>query len=409
MLEGTIDNYQMEKRYLHKHGPIIHILLSVSLVRDAQGRPSHFVSQVKDVTQQKNDELALAAQDALLRQFIKHSPAAIAMFDRDMRYLQMSDRWRADYNLSAQDLTGLSHYEVFPEITEEWKLIHRRVLAGAVERCDEDAFLRADGSTDWLQWECRPWLDSSGGIGGLVMYTQVITERKLIEERVKASLLEKEVLLEEIHQRVREKTSLLQEVHHRVKNNLQMISSLLNLQARQTADGATRALFLESQGRVRSIALLHESLYQSADLGRVNMQEYVSKLVSTLARTYRQAARVVTEIGPVHLPADLAVPCGLIVNELITNALKHAFPSSESVPQNEIRIEMRRLDDNLELVVADNGCGFASAVDPHRAGTMGLTLVRDLSVQLGGVATFTTANGTRCAVRFPAPKESIGS
>jgi len=230
-----------------------------------------------------------------------------------------------------------------------------------------------------------------------------------LEERVRVRTTELSKTLRERESLLREKTSLLQEIHHRVKNNLQMISSLLNLQARQIKDTGTRSLFRESQGRVRSIALLHESLYQSDDVGRVDMQGYVDKLVATLTRTYRQSARVITEIDLVHLPADLAVPCGLIVNELVTNALKHAFPHARDLGYDEIRIEMRRVDEDLELAVSDNGSGFSGAVDPTRAETMGLTLVRDLSSQLCGFADFVTANGTRCSVRFPAPREGSRS
>ncbi|MFZ5891132.1 MAG: PAS domain S-box protein [Myxococcota bacterium] len=132
-------------------------------------------------------EAALQASEALLRQFIKHTPAAVAMFDTELRYLQASDRWLSDYHLLGQDLVGRSHYEVFPDIPERWKEVHRRVLKGAVERCAEDPFPRADGSTEWLEWEVRPWYKPDGSIGGLTMFTQVITERKRIAEALRAS------------------------------------------------------------------------------------------------------------------------------------------------------------------------------------------------------------------------------
>jgi two-component sensor histidine kinase len=225
---------------------------------------------------------------------------------------------------------------------------------------------------------------------------------EILENRtteLSAMLLEREGLL-------RETTSLLQEVHHRVKNNLQTISSLLNLKAMQIGDKDTRAVFLESQGRVRSIALLHESLYQSDDLGNVDMQAYVDRLIGTLRRTYGQAgshARFAVSMDHVHLPVDAAVPCGLIVNELVTNAQKHAFIDARDATRNEIRIEMVRAGDEVTLLVADNGSGFDAEIDPGRDETMGLTLVRDLSAQLGGTAEFASVNGARCVVRFRAP------
>jgi two-component system, sensor histidine kinase and response regulator len=139
-------------------------------------------TMLRDITGRKQAEESLAASESLLKQFIAHTPAAIAMLDTEMRYLQTSKQWLRDYRIEEEDIIGKSHYEVFSEIPDRWKEIHRRVLAGAVERCDEDPFPRADGSIDWLQWEARPWHKASGKIGGLIFFTQVITKRKKTEE-----------------------------------------------------------------------------------------------------------------------------------------------------------------------------------------------------------------------------------
>jgi len=125
--------------------------------------------------------------EALLRLFIKHTPAAIAMFDTDMRYLQVSDRFLTDYNIEGQDIIGKSHYDVFPEIPTKWREAHRRILAGAVERCEEESYITGDGTTGWLQWESLPWRKVDGEIGGLILFTQVITARKRAEEALRAS------------------------------------------------------------------------------------------------------------------------------------------------------------------------------------------------------------------------------
>lgn len=140
-----------------------------------------------DVTELKQAQQALTASEALLEQFIKHAPAAVAMLDTDLRYLQTSDRWLTDYRLDGQDLIGRSHYEVFPDIPERWKEIHRRVLRGATESCEQDPFPRADGTMEWLRWEVRPWFRADGAIGGLIMFTQVITERRRIEDALRLS------------------------------------------------------------------------------------------------------------------------------------------------------------------------------------------------------------------------------
>ncbi len=141
----------------------------------------------RDITERKRTEDALASSEKLLRQLIKHTPAAVAMFDTEMRYLQASDRWITDYHLEGKDVIGRSHYEVFPDLPEHWKEIHRRVLLGQTDRCDEAMFERADGGVEWLEWEVRPWHAAENMIGGLIMFTQVITERKRTESKLRES------------------------------------------------------------------------------------------------------------------------------------------------------------------------------------------------------------------------------
>ena len=137
-----------------------------------------------DITDRKQAEEALARSRDLLKSFVEHTPAAVAMLGKDLRYLAVSRRWLQDYRLDNQDLIGKHHYDVFPEIRlmEEWQAIHRRCLGGAVERREEDRFVRTDGSEDWLRWEVRPWRKITGDIGGIIMFTEVITERKRTEE-----------------------------------------------------------------------------------------------------------------------------------------------------------------------------------------------------------------------------------
>lgn len=139
----------------------------------------------QDITERKRTEEKLRRNEEVLSLFVENSPAAIAMFDRDMNYIVASRRYLTDYDLGQQNVVGQSHYEVFPEISAHWKEIHRRCLAGAIERAEEDPFPRASGTLDWVRWEIRPWYEASGEIGGIILFSEVITERKRAEEDLK--------------------------------------------------------------------------------------------------------------------------------------------------------------------------------------------------------------------------------
>ncbi|GEM_PF-431438 len=150
----------------------------ITLLGELANEFAHGIEFLHTRREQEKTQAALRESEALLRLFIEHAPAAIAMFDANMRYLAVSRRWMSDYNLGDQNLIGRSHYEVFPEIPQRWREVHQRCLAGASEICEEDRFERADGSAQWLRWEARPWRRGDGGIGGILIFTVDITERK---------------------------------------------------------------------------------------------------------------------------------------------------------------------------------------------------------------------------------------
>jgi two-component sensor histidine kinase len=217
---------------------------------------------------------------------------------------------------------------------------------------------------------------------------------KELERRVEART-------RELQSALREKEVLLKEIHHRVKNNLQVISSLLNLQAMHVTDPAAQAMFAESQGRVQSIALVHESLYSSADLSSVDFVDYIHTLVNTViqaqARPERQIATVI-DAGSVRLPVGSAIPCGLIINELVTNSLKHAFKGRD---RGEIRVSLHnRGPHRIELIVADDGVGLPTDLNLRRVSTLGLDLVFTFAEQLGAEISVQSEHGTTFTVVF---------
>jgi two-component sensor histidine kinase/CHASE2 domain-containing sensor protein len=199
-----------------------------------------------------------------------------------------------------------------------------------------------------------------------------------------------------------EKDVLLKEIHHRVKNNLQVISSLLNLQSNAIDDASMRQVFAESRNRVRSMALIHEKLYQSGDLSRIDFEDYLRALTTGLQTSFggrSTAVRILVEVEGIKLSVDSAVPCGLIVNELVTNCFKYAFGDGRS---GEIHIGLRRSEPSrLQLVVSDNGIGFPKSLDFRNTESLGMQIVTTLTEQLEGTITLRNGVGTTFEIQFP--------
>jgi two-component sensor histidine kinase len=204
---------------------------------------------------------------------------------------------------------------------------------------------------------------------------------------------------------------LLKEIHHRVKNNLQIISSLLNLQSSYIQDAQALEIFQDSQHRVRSMALVHEKLYRSSNLAQVDFAEYIRDLASFLFHAYGASAQNVTLkiwAEDIRLDVDNAIPCGLILNELLSNTLKHAFRPGGDRPlrDSEIRVESYYShDQQLTLVVADSGIGFPEALDFRNTTTLGLQLVNTLVRQLNGTLELDRSGGTRFTITFATTRE----
>lgn len=239
----------------------------------------------------------------------------------------------------------------------------------------------------WLSGHAKPEKLADGSFLWHGYYHDV-TERKIILEQINQSLQEKEVLLKE--------------VHHRVKNNLQVISSILNLQSSYVKDEATLNVLRESQNRIKSMAFIHESLYQADNFSSINFSDYVINLLQNLMQSYsklNQTVKLNVDLQTVFLNLDLAIPCGLIINEIISNALKYAFPENKA--GDEIIIMIKMEGDNIRLVLGDNGIGLAKHIDYKNTESLGLQLVVTLVGQLNGSMELDNTNGTKYTILFP--------
>jgi two-component sensor histidine kinase len=247
--------------------------------------------------------------------------------------------------------------------------------------------IRPDGSIRTLSSKGEVITDSSGKPLRIVGTEQDITEQKLADEKIKSSLKEKEMLL--------------QEIHHRVKNNLQVISSLLRLQSRYINDQKSIDIFKETQNRVRSIAILHEKLYQSEDLAKIRFDEYVKVLTEDLLYFYeldKSNIKMNIDVEEISLNIETAIPCGLIIDEMVANSLKYAFPDERN---GEIKIELHSDDNNkYSMCISDNGVGISEDIDPEKTDTFGMQLIKYLTKQLKANIELDKSNGTTYNLTF---------
>jgi len=300
------------------------------------------------------------------------------------------------WNAGAERLYGYAADEVIgqpiallilPERPDELPAILARLRRGERVQHVETVRMRKSGQRLEISLSISPIRDADGRIIGAATIARDITERKQVEAHLKASLQEKDVLLREIH--------------HRVKNNLQAVSSLLNLQAHTIRDPRTRAYFRDSQDRIQTMALIHEKLYQSGNLAQIDFAEYVHDLATSVVRSSRVgqghlALKFSTE--NVFFPIATAIPCGLLLHELLSNCVRHAFPDNRS---GIIEVTLHRNPQRTYvLIVCDNGVGLPPDLDVRTTASLGLRLVHVLAEQLHGTLMFESHQGTCVTLSF---------
>ena len=330
---------------------------------DGRGRVIEFQSVGHDITDRKRAEEVIKQSEEQVRHFVRHVPAAVAMFDRDMRYLIYSPRWLTDYNLGDQDLVGRSHYEVFPEIPAHWKEVHHRCLAGTVDVHDDDSFVRTDGSIEWLRWEIRPWRNARNEIGGIIMFTEVITERKRAEEEHRRLLAQARVA-EALREGDRRKDEFLAVLSHELRNPLAPITMAIEVMrlrepgdasivwardiiARQTAQ-LTR--LVDDLLDVSRITLGKIALNRSAlDLRPIVAQAVEAVQPLYTARHHHLTIEVSTE--PLPIWGD-----GARLTQIISNLLNNA--ARFTAEGGHVVLAARREGTRVVLSVKDDGIGI---------------------------------------------------
>ena len=348
----------------------------------------------RNITQRKNAEKALIESrerlynvNTYLEAIINASPFAIVDLYPDGRVKSL-------WNPAAENIFGWGKDEVLgkdlPFINEKnvekCQNIMNSALSGESKSDVELECAKKDSEIIYTMMAMAPLLNVDGNIQGIMATFADISDMIAAENQIKASLDEKEVLLREIH--------------HRVKNNLQIISSLMSLQSEYTQEPETLKMFQESKNRIRSMALIHEKLYQSKDLAHIDFVEYLKSLVMMLLSFYREKSNdinVSLNCDRVNLEIDTAISMGLIVNELLSNCFKHAFPGQSG----EVIINLSKDNENYLLEVADNGVGIPEDVDIKKTDSLGLQIVQTLTIQLKGDLEHKNEGGTTFRLLFP--------
>ncbi len=426
LLAGTRRSYQMEKRYFQRDGSTVWVRLTVSLVRDEQGQPLHFVSQIEDRTGRRRAELELRASEERMRLFAEHAPASVAMFDREMRYLVVSAEWMRAYRLEG-DIVGRSHYEVFPEIGEGWKAVHRRCLAGAVETAEAELFVRSDGTKQWLRWEVRPWFGVDGTIGGIVMFTADITERKKLEE----SLAEARDAALEVS---RMKSEFLANMSHEIRTPMNAVMGMTGLLADSPLSPEQHEMARAILGGAESLLTIINDIldFSKIEAGKLRLEQaefdyrrVIEDTVTLLAlRAHEKGLELVSEVDPAL--TNRVLGDGGRVRQVFTNLLGNAIKFTEAGHvQVQVRV-VRAAADRLTLrtTVRDTGVGIApeaqgrlfqpfsqedgSATRRFGGTGLGLAIARQLMDLMSGTIGFESEQGKGSVFWFESTFTKLG-
>ncbi|MDF1526443.1 MAG: histidine kinase dimerization/phosphoacceptor domain -containing protein [bacterium] len=385
---------KQEVRFFKKDGSVFISSISAKKV-DIAGEP-HRISVIRDVTSLREAQSELWRTNAILRTQMELSMSGILVLDEKDSIISCNHRYMEMWGIPQKVLDSGSDEQAVQSVLDKIAdpdgfLEKRRNLMDQKDVRYQGEILLKDGQI--FEEYAAPMLDEDGLYLGRVIYFRDITQDRHSEDILRSSVREKEVLL--------------QEIHHRVKNNLQVISGLMDLQSYHITDDSVKGVYKESRNRVITMALIHEELYQSRNLAQVDYGTYIRNLVNNLFKSYA------VDLGKVKLNiqaenmlmvVDTGIPCGLIINELITNAFKHAFPDGR---EGEVTIIFRQAGEGkFHLEVNDDGVGIPEDIDIRKTQSLGLQLVTMLVEQLSGEMRINSDKGTSFVIEFEEYREA---
>jgi PAS domain S-box-containing protein len=389
---------------LRKNGTEFPVEISLSPIETEHGTLA--ASTIRDITQKKAAEAQLHSAEARYRTLVEEIPAVtfMAALDGGVQELYVSPQIEKLLGFTQKEWLEnpiLWYTQLHADDRDRWHREFARTCATGAHFLSEYRFVARNGSVVWVHGEAQMVRDAHGRPLFLQGVAFDITDRKNAEEMLRQANDELERQVAErtaaLAASLKEKEVLLKEVHHRVKNNLQLISTMHRSQARALADPNVTPAFNAMQDRLKSIADIHEHLYQAEDLAHIDFGQYVRSLSSSLIRSFRPDVSLKIDVQNVFFDIDTAIPCGLIVNELLSNCLKYAFPGEAG----EIAISVRRDGENCVLTVRDNGIGFPEDLDIHDTESLGLEIVTSQVDKLDGTIDLVRSPGTTFTITFP--------